>query len=84
MVRVPKGKNDEPLEVIWNDATADNNWKSEHSDICSIMSIGYLAHQDKKQVCLSASVSDSNNRSSQIAIPRGCIVSMKRFRRKSR
>lgn len=81
-MNVPKGREDEPLEVLWEDAAAQAEWDSEHTTISQITSVGYLIHEDKKQVCLANSLSVTSLTSSgQIAIPRVCILRMRRFKR---
>lgn len=81
-MNVPKGREDEPLEILWEDAAARAGWDSEPMTISKITSVGYLIHEDKKQVCLANSLSVTSITSSgQVAIPRSCILRMRRFKR---
>jgi len=84
MVRVPKGKKDEPLEILWMDSCSDDSWKSleDHGTDVLIKTVGYFLRESKKSVCVVQSLSDLKHATASITIPRGCITSMKRFRRK--
>ncbi len=85
MVRIPKGKKDEPLEILWRDACSNDGWRSSEKKekVLRIMTVGYLLPGDDEEDSISVVQNMGEGTvSCSMTIPRECITSMKRFRRK--
>lgn len=84
MVKVPKGKPDEPLEILWEDSCSNDSWNSpdNHGGVLQVMTVGYLLHDFKRSVCVVQNMLGNKNVSCSMTIPKSCITSIKRFRRK--
>lgn len=84
MIKIPRGKPDKPLEILWDDATSNSDWrKTERGKTLTITTVGYLENESDHQVTVVRNMAEENkNVSCSMTIPRSCIKSMKRFRRK--
>ncbi len=81
MKRVPKGKRDEPLEIIWEDASSNDEWKTPSKGrLLKVLTVGYLVHECKDRVCVVQNMTDDSV-SCSMTIPRSTITSMRRFKR---
>ena len=83
MVRVPRGKRDEPLEILWRDACSNDGWRSSEKKekVMKVTTIGYLLHEEKDSISVVQNLGEGTI-SCSMTIPKECITSMKRFRRK--
>ena len=84
MIKVPRGKKDEPLEILWRDSASNDSWGSSDRKgrVLTVMTVGYLFHDEKDHVSVVQNVCDNEDSSCLMTIPRECITGMKRFRRK--
>ena len=74
-----------PILVEWIDSStiARGGWTNLESvgpkPFCSIVSVGWVAREDKDSIVLTADESDGGQIGRLIAIPKGCIVKRKRL-----
>jgi len=62
--------------VEWEDSSSYSGWHRIHPDcdcVANCISVGVLCSEDKKQVVLALSKSDSGNYGDTMAIPKSCI-----------
>lgn len=76
MVRIPRLKYNDVVEVIWWDANSDSEWrgedtvKKEKPTVCH--SVGYYTTHSNDALVLSPDFNDGKDRST-VLIPRGMI-----------
>lgn len=72
--------------IEWADSTSFSaqRWRgkdeSEGLTPAFIKSVGWLLSASKEQVLITSSISDDDDRSGCLAIPRGCITRMRRLK----
>lgn len=82
MVKIPRLKYNDIIEVIWWDASSNSEWRDEEivrkekPTICH--SIGYYTIHDGDALVLSPDYNDSKDRST-VLIPRGMIKKIRRL-----
>jgi len=67
------------VEVEWVDSNILHGWQNEIND-CDVAlcnEVGYLAHEDEDKVILARGISSFGLLNSPIAIPKGCVKSIK-------
>lgn len=70
------------VRVTWVDAATVDQWQvlGSLSPIFSVTSVGYLLKKTKKRVVLVQSVSENDQQSAQLTLPRVAVRSIKRLR----
>jgi len=70
-----------PIEVIWNDSTAQRNGWITAQDVkpkvVTITSVGFLVATDDIAMSVTHSLTESGEAYDSFSIPMGCVVSVK-------
>ena len=69
------------VEVEWDDSCSNNGWQcadtAKSHSTAQCRTVSYLVKSSKKSITLVQSLSNTGNISELMAIPRGCIKSIK-------
>ena len=68
--------------ILWDDAEADNTWKDakERCKVKECKTIGFLLHEDERQVVVTNTLAYDMDISGDIAIPKGMIKEIKKYK----
>ena len=81
-----KYKQDEVLEIIWDDTTSYMGWRTlanlKKAELSHCKSIGYFQHQNKNSITIAKCVADDSDVLDCQSVHRGCIKKIKRLRKK--
>ena len=68
--------------ILWDDAEADNTWKDakERCKVKECKTIGFLLHEDERQVVVTNTLAYDIDISGDIAIPKGMIKEIKKYK----
>ena len=75
-------RNYKAVLVSWLDSNILHGWQ-DNAKICKVAiseELGYLIHEDEEKITLARGISDGGLFNSPMAIPKGCIKSIKEMR----
>ena len=72
------------VKVNWVDSNIQHGWQGDINDCCVALcdDVGYLVDKDDEKIILARGISQTGYLNSPMAIPRGCILSIKEMRLK--
>ncbi len=82
MIRIPRLKYNEPVEIVWWDAFIDGGWRDEDvvkkAEPVVCHSIGYYTTHNNDSLILSSDYNDDKDRSTML-IPRGMVKKVRKL-----
>ena len=72
------------VKVNWTDSSIQHGWQADVNEcfVALCDDVGYLVDEDDEKIILARGISNADFLNSPMAIPRGCIRSIKEMRLK--
>ena len=72
------------VKVNWTDSSIQHGWQGDINECCVALcdDVGYLVDQDDEKIILARGISNAGFFNSPLAIPKGCVISIKEMRLK--